>query len=81
VEEVMLPPLAEGDPLDVLELERGQEWIQVFEYMDGHRETGVVRYTGNTRSVWVNDHERITLPDLLAITPLTGGPVRVVRSA
>jgi hypothetical protein len=74
----LLPPLPDGDPLDSMELEPGQEWNQVFEYEDGHRETGRVRYTGRGRKVWVNDHERILVPDLDPLTPLTSGAVKIV---
>jgi len=74
----LLPPLLEGDPTDSMELEIGEEWNQVFEYEDGHRETGRVRYTGRKRHVRVNDHEMIIVPDLDPLTPLTEGAVKVV---
>jgi len=67
-----------ADPGAVLEMEEGDTFSEIYEYMDGHVEEGMARYTGQVHRANVNGCEFITLPVLEPVTPLSQGLVHIV---
>ena len=77
-----------GDvPIDnilwAVELETGDESDWLFQYMgDGHYEMGRVRYSGYWEYIPIinsNSNEKLKIPILVALTPLSEGHVKFIK--
>lgn len=80
----MLEPLDFQDPAEVTEFEVGDEFEETYRYIDGHEETGRTRYMGKSRLIpaaWndgVPHPEKIRVPELHPLTPLSEGGVQLI---
>lgn len=67
------------DLLWAAEFEIGHEEEEMYEYADGHIETGRTRYTGRKERVRASEWEYTLIPVLEALTPLSCGLVKIIR--